>query len=373
MKSCRFDYFRNLMLACMGVALLGLFGCAAEQPLEKKEAKEPAELVWPSAPEQPRIRFLAEYRGQSDFGAKKKKSWLDDEAPASTLQLEKPYGIAASDDGNLIYVSDTKKHAIVIFDFKANEARLLETDGRGSLSSPMEIALDRQGRIFVADSVRKEVLVYSADGKTLLTFGKKEELGRPTGIAIDEARNHVYVADTIKHRIVVYDLGGQHLFSFGERGSDPGYLNYPVNLTVDHKGRLLVTDSGNFRVQVFDHQGKSIQSFGQLGDSLGNFSRPKGLSVDSDNNIYVLDGAFNNFQIFNPEGRLLLFVGAMGREPGMFWLPTGIFINRGDRIYVADSVNARIQIFQYLKENTGTAAKEGAGTAIKEGVNAVAK
>lgn len=344
---------RVLMLACLSVALAGLFGCAAE-PAKKKDV---GDLVWPLAPETPRVRFVAEYSGQSDLGSKDefKSSLLGEEKGG--LQLLKPYGVTASADGNLIYVTDTKLHSVVVFDIKAKDVRALQTDAQGAMPNPLEIRLDKRGRIFVTDSERKEVLVLSPEGKTLLTLGKKEEIGRPTGLALDEGRNRLYVADTVKHRIVVYDLEGKHLFSFGERGSEPGQLNYPINLALDQKGNLLVSDTGNFRVEVFDGEGKFLNAFGQLGDTYGSFSRPKGIAVDSDNNIYVVDGAFNNFQIFNREGKILLFVGAMGRGPGMFWLPTGIYVDHSDRIYVADSVNARIQVFQYLKEEGGLIGK----------------
>ncbi|MBY0575222.1 MAG: hypothetical protein K2P67_01300 [Gallionellaceae bacterium] len=343
-----FNYFRNAMLACLGAALLGLFGCAANQPAQKEEADS---LVWPSPPEQPRIRFLAEYSGQDDFGKGSLKSWLYEEQ--SGLHLKRPSGVAASADGNLIYVTDIKMHAVVVFDLNAKEVRILRDD----LVSPTEIDLDKRGRVFVADSMRKEVLVFSPEGSPLMSLGKKEALDRPIGLAIDEAHNRLYVADTTRHRIVVYDLEGKHLFDFGERGEDLGQLNYPASLALDVRGNLLVVDSGNYRIQIFDMEGKHIRAFGQLGNFFGNFNRPKGIAVDSDNNIYVVDAAFNNFQIFNPEGRLLLFVGEMGRKPGMFWLPTGIYINRGDRIYVVDSINARIQIFQYLKDGMKAAVK----------------
>jgi sugar lactone lactonase YvrE len=352
-KPCRSEWMRVLMLACLGVFLAGLLGCAVE-PVKKKDYSD---LVWPLPPEQPRIRFIAEYHGQSDLGAKDdlKAALLGEEQAG--LTLEKPYGVTASSDGKRIYVTDTKLRAVVVFDLEKKEVSPLKTDAHGAMFSPMEVRLDSQGRIFVTDSERKEVLVLSPEGKTLMTLGKKEEIGRPTGMVLDEARNRLYVADTIKHRVLAYDLAGKHLLTFGERGSEPGQMNYPVNLAVDRDGQLLVTDSGNFRVQVFDGEGKFLNTFGQLGDSYGSFSRPKGIGVDADNNIYVVDAAFNNFQVFNREGKILLFVGAMGRDPGMFWLPAGIFVDASNRIYVVDSINSRIQVFQYLKEKGGLVGK----------------
>lgn len=344
-KSRHSGWMRMLMLAGLGVSLAGMFGCASP-PAAKKDY---GSLVWPLPPDPPRIKFVAAYHGQDDLTEKDElKSMLLGDEDAG-LALRKPYGVTASADGKLIYVTDTKLRAVVVFDLEKKEMRPLKTDALGGMYNPLEIRLDKQGRIFVTDSERKEVLVFSQDGKTLMALGKTEGIGRPTGLALDERRNRVYVADTVKHQVVVYDLAGKHLFTFGERGSEPGQLNYPVNLAVDADGRLLVTDSGNFRVQVFDGDGKFISSFGEIGDTYGTFSRPKGIALDSDSNVYAVDAAFNNFQIFNREGKLLLFVGALGRDPGMFWLPAGVFIDPMDRIYVADSINERIQVFQYLK------------------------
>lgn len=335
-----------LAWASMVVALAGLSGCATESV----KAPEAVDLVWPMPPDQPRIRYVAQYRGDVDLGAKRdlRATLLGDKKGG--LALEKPYGVAASSDGKLIYVTDTKLRALVVFDLEKREARPLRTDAHGALYNPLEIRLDSRGRLFVSDSERNEVLVLSPEGKTLLALGKQEQIGRPTGLALDETRNRLYVTDTIKHRVLVYDLDGKFQFEFGERGAEPGQLNYPVNLALSREGHLYVTDAGNFRVQVFDGQGKYLREFGRLGDSYGNFSRPKGVALDTDGNVYVVDAAFNNFQIFDHEGKVLLFVGRSGREAGTFWLPTAIFIDSADRIYVADSMNARVQVFQYIKE-----------------------
>lgn len=346
LKSVWSEGTRVLLLACLGVALASLSGCATEPP----KKKDYSDLVWPLPPDQPRIRFVAEYHGQSDLGAKDdfKAALLGEEKAG--LALQKPYGVTASADGKLIYVTDTMLRAIVVFDLEKKEVRPFKTDAHGATYNPLEIRIDSLGRIFVSDSLRKEVLVLSPEGKTLMVLGKKEDIGRPTGLALDEARNRLYVTDTVKHQVVVYDMAGKHLFTFGERGSEPGQFNYPINLAVDRDGNLLVTDSGNFRVQEFDQEGKFVGTFGQIGDSYGSFSRPKGVAVDSDNNVYVVDAAFNNFQIFSRDKKILLFVGRLGKDPGTFWLPAGLYVDGSDRIYVVDSLNERVQIFQYLKE-----------------------
>ncbi|MFC1602534.1 SMP-30/gluconolactonase/LRE family protein [Pseudomonadota bacterium] len=333
------------------IAAVGLTGCVTKPP---KPREEPKNLVWPPAPEQPRIRYIKSYRGQMDF------KQADDMRNAlfgierGGLSLAKPYGVAVSHDGTRMYVTDAKLRGLVVFDLEKEKVFMLQTDAMGGLASPVEVRVDSKDRIYVTDSFGGKLMVYKPNGETLRTMGGADGMKRPTGLALDEAHNRIYVSDVVSHQIMVYDFEGNFIKRFAERGSDPGYLNFPNNVAVDKEGNVYVTDSGNFRVQIFSPEGEYISSFGKLGDGFGAFARPKGIALDSDSNIYVLDAAFGNFQIFNGDGQLLLFVGTVGKRPGMFWLPAGMYIDDKDRIYVVDSLNKRVQVFQYLKD-------EGAG------------
>lgn len=324
------------------LAALALAGCA---PAPKKQ--DTSDLVWPAPPEDPRIRFLAEYSSADDLKKKDfKSSLLGDLGGGPALQ--KPYGVAATDDGQRIYVTDTKLRTLMVFDLKKGELHEFKTDARGGLVSPIEVRLDSANRVYVTDSVHAKLNVYDPDGTTVLSLGQEQGMKRPTGLAVDEAHDRIYVSDTTQHRVLVYDLEGNFIREIGKRGPGPGQFNYPVNLAVDEQGNLYVVDTGNFRVQAFDPSGAYKQKFGKLGDKFGSFARPKGIALDSEGHIYVVDAAFNNFQIFEKDGTILLFVGGAGKDPGRFWIPTGIYIDGEDRIYVVDSVNARVQVFQYL-------------------------
>lgn len=325
------------------IAMLLLAGCAAAP-----QRPDTGELVWPAPPEEPRLRFLAEYRSQNDLGSGPsfKSRLLGDNQVVPTL--EKPYGVTASADGQRIYVTDTKLRAVMVFDLQAKTLSPFRTDAQSRLVSPIEVRLDGRGNLYVTDSVHARLNVYSPQGKTLLSLGKTENLQRPTGLALDETNGRIYVADTGAHRIVVYGMDGKYLYAYGERGSDPGQFNYPVNLALDKDGNLYVVDSGNFRVQILAPDGTPLRSFGRAGDSYGAMTRPKGIALDSEGHVYVADAAFNNFQIFDINGNIMLFVGSLGREPGKFWIPAGMYVDEADRVYVVDAVNARVQVFQYL-------------------------
>ncbi|VAX10967.1 hypothetical protein MNBD_GAMMA26-1799 [hydrothermal vent metagenome] len=343
--------WRVLLTALLAVSLTGCI--TAEQKLRE----EPKSLVWPAPPEQPRIKYLRSYYGQSDFAVTDDLRARMFGVEYKGLHLSKPYGVTVNKDGSKMYVTDTMAGGIVVFDLKNEKVFRLPIDAMGSLKSPVEVRVDDRGRIYVSDGFGHRLVVYSPTGKTLFTLGSAQRMKRPTGLALDNKRDRLYVSDTPNHRVLVYGLDGEFIREIGERGTNPGQFNFPTNLVVDGKGRLIVTDSGNFRIQIFSPEGELLSDFGSIGDGFGNFARPKGVGVDSDGHIYVVDAAFANVQIFNDTGRLLLFFGALGRAPGYFWLPAGLYVAQDDKIYVADSINGRIQVFQYLKGEEGISQK----------------
>lgn len=317
-------------------------GCAKTLP--------PPDLVWPSPPDEPKIRYLRAYSSGNEFG----KTGVDAFREALFGEdaggvIAKPYGVAADKEGR-VYVTDSGRGKVWVFDEQVKQVTYLGTSGQGALKSPMGIAVDGRGVVFVSDVVLKRVFGFDRKGNLVTAIGKSGELERPTGLAIDPATNRLYVSDTRLHKVRVYDANtGAFVKEIGDRGSEEGKFNYPTNLFI-RGDKLYVGDTGNFRVQVLDLDGKFLKKIGSLGDSFGNLARPKGIGVDSDGHIYVVDAAFDNFQIFNEEGKLLLFVGEAGASPGRFWLPAGMFIDERDRIYVADQYNNRVQVFQYLKD-----------------------
>lgn len=347
---------RRGLILVFGVVLLASTALPAESADRPSANGAPrpasltADLVWPLPPDPPRIRFVAEYRGEADFRKKPgilRRLMLGPE-PDTAVQMRKPYGVAASDDGR-IYVTDTGAACVFAFAPERREVRRFGIEGRVRFKTPTGIAVDERGIVFVGDSALGTIVALDPGGAPAMNFAG-HGMTNVAGLAIDRARQRLYAVDTRAHRLFAWDSrSGAFIASWGGRGSGAGLFNYPTNVAVDASGRIYVTDTGNFRVQILEPDGKYAGSFGSAGDSPGRFHRPKGIGVDSDGHVYVADAAFNNFQIFDATGRLLLFVGTTGTEPGNFWLPAGLAIDRKDRVYVVDQTNARVQVFQYLK------------------------
>jgi sugar lactone lactonase YvrE len=346
------------MLFLLVVVLVSVSSLPALVSGQKKRSGRPAakipDLVWPMPPERPRIRYLGSLTGSMDVQPPKKKGWLtkliNEEETQRVIGLGRPAGIAIDSQGR-IYVADTFRGAVFIFDLANKTLDFIGADGRGKLANPYGIAIDKNDNIYVSDTKLKRVNAYDKDGNLTASLTKigEETIVNPAGLAIDGAGNRLLIADSRGHKIFAADLNNLNVGrSFGKRGEADTEFNFPNSITVDAQRRIYVTDMMNFCVKVFDSQFKFLRRIGEHGTGFGMFDRPKGVALDSQDHIYVVDSSFSNFQIFNDDGQLLLFVGGFGSEPGLFRLPSGIHVDGKDRIYISDQVNSRIQIFQFM-------------------------
>ncbi len=310
-----------------------------------------SQLVWPPPPLEARIRYLTSIATSDDIRGKKgfwRKLWEFFRGPQVDAMV-KPMGIAVDRKGR-IHVADPAAKRIHIFDVPKKRYRFVEAVGKQFLQFPINVGVDDEDNLYIVDGRLKRVFSLTAEGRPARVFGKPGQLQRPSGVAVDSRRKLLYVADPPAHNVKVFNLrSGKLERIIGKRGVRPGEFNFPAWLATDAKGRLYVTDSLNGRIQILTAEGKPLSSIGKLGDGTGDFTTPKGVALDSDGHLYVTDAGFDNVQIFDVKGRLLLYFGGSGQAAGLFWMPAGIFIDHRDRIYVADSYNRRIQIFQYLK------------------------
>ena len=259
----------------------------------------------------------------------------------------RPYGITVA-PGDIIVLADPGAHCVHLYDRTKPRYRRITTGGKAPLLSPIGVAADDRGGIYVADSFRRVIFRYDTDGEFVDTLGRESDLIRPTGLAFDPRRKRLYVVDTGGHRVVGFDGDGTQVVSFGQHGAGEGQFNYPVAVAVDADGNLYVTDAMNFRVQVLDPDGRFVRAFGKPGNGGGDFDKAKGIALDSDGHVYVVEGLHDVIHVYDDAGQLLTVLGGTGTDRGQFWLPTGIHIDAAGRILISDSANRRVQILRYL-------------------------
>lgn len=333
---------KNLLPATLSIFIfIFLAGCASAP----KEEWDPFKLVWPLPPEKPRIKYKDTLRSEEDV--KPKKSIAESIFGAERqFALMKPYGVVVDDEGR-VYVSDVGK--IVVFDKKAQKIYFIGDRGAVKLLRPLGLFYDKKDKLlYVADSALDRVFVFDLRGNPLREMGQHGELKDPGGVAVDSVRNRVYVTNTKNHVISVFNTEGHFIENLGERGVDPGYFNFPTQISIDSEGNLYVVDTGNFRVQVLTPEGKPIMQLGGIGVRIGQFSRPKGVAISPQGYVFVTDAMFHGVTVFDKDGTLLLGWGSRGWEKGLFDLPAGIYIDDNNLIYVVSQWTAKVDIFELI-------------------------
>lgn len=340
----RFTVHGSRFFYCLLSTLL-ISGCASITVLE-----EPSNIVWPKPPDKARVRFLKSVSNTEDIRKTGnpgwfKKSWTFITGELAEKVLVAPYGVTADREGS-VFIADRDTREIFTFNLLSGKSYSLFFETEDLEDYPIGIMVAED--IYVSYPNSGRVMVFTRKGKVVNEIGK-DNLQRPTGVAVNATKGLLYVADTLGHDINVFDLSGKPFFTFGKRGDKDGEFNYPTHIFAGRDGTVYVTDELNFRIQAFTYDGKFLFKLGKIGTVPGTFQSPKGVAADSEGNIYVADAMADSIQVFNREGRLLLVFGGSGTTEGQFAGPTGMFIDKDDRIYITDLYNSRVQVFQYLK------------------------
>jgi DNA-binding beta-propeller fold protein YncE len=357
---------RKLLLGLAGSGLLA--SCAAPPPPADPD-EDRGDRLWPAPPEQPRFAYETALRTAGDVTEEtpdeKLRARLTGRRRPDGKVIEKPSCLAAR--GGRIFVGDSIRRSILVFDVPRRKLFQFGLRAPGTLAKPTAIALDRAGKLYVADATLRRVFIYDNLGLHLRTLGEGGELLRPTGVAASPDGRLVYVIDRSDnesdlHRVMIYGADGKLVRELGRRGKGDGEFNLPVQAAVSQDGRLHVLDAGNFRVQTFDAEGQFLRSFGSVGTGLGQFARPRNLACDDEGRLYVTDGSFGNVQIFTPEGALLLALGRGSRRdlPGCYGLISGVAVDETGRIYVADQLFSKVEVLRRLSEQEGLRLQQAA-------------
>lgn len=349
--ACSRRRFTVSLMACCA-------GCAAP-PHDKPADEDPGDRFWPKPPELPRFAFEIDLRSAADIfedsDTDRTRRRLTGERLPTERVFEKPAAVAARE--GRIYVADTVQRRVVVFDVPRRRVFVMGLRAPGTLAKPTALAIDGGRLVYVADSTLRKVFVYDSLGLYQRTVGDPTTLLRPTGVAVNRAGDRVYVVDRAdndseQHRVLAFAGDGRLIAEIGTRGSAPGQFNIPVQAAVAPDGTLWVLDAGNFRAQAFDADGRFLRAFGEVGSGFGQFSRPRGIACDGDGNVYVSDAGFGNVQVFDPQGRLLIALGRAARldKPGRFGLVQGVGVDETGRVYIVDQLFNKVEVLRRLGE-----------------------
>jgi DNA-binding beta-propeller fold protein YncE len=224
-------------------------------------------------------------------------TFIGDRQPA---KLAKPTGIAVAPSGT-VFVADATHNRV--FGYSPAGDLVVAIGHDGELESPAGMAIDGARQLlYVADAKKHQVFCYSTvDGAAVRTIGRRGsepgEFNFPTNVSVDK-EGRLYVTDTLNFRIQSFDPDGKPLHTFGTLGDTPGSLNRPKGIGVDDEGHIYVADSSFNNFQIFDQEGQLLLYVGSVGAGPGEFFLPAGLFIDARNRVYVVDQGNARVQVF---------------------------------------------------------------------------
>jgi trimeric autotransporter adhesin len=324
--------------------------------------------------------------GNGSFG------YSGDGGPASDAQITSAIGIAVDAGGNL-YIADIYNRRIR----KVSAAGIITTiagdglfgysgDGgpaaSAELGSPVGVALDASGNLYIADAGNYRIRKVSAAGIITTVAGNgsnnysgdggaaaNAQLSEPEGVAVDAAGN-VYIADTANQRVrkvasggVITTVAGTGSAGYSGDGGPAisAELYHPTGIAMDACGNLYIADDLNSVIRQVSVAGAitTVAGNGTAGFSgdggpaaSAQLFRPNGVAADAAGNLYIADTNNNRIRKVSAEGIITTIAGGSvfgysgDGDPAYDALlnsPSGVAVDAGGNLYIADTGNSQIR------------------------------
>jgi sugar lactone lactonase YvrE len=347
---------------------------------------------------------------------------------ATLASLNDPVGIAVDAAGNL-FIADTYNDRIRKVSTNGTITTIAGSGAPGCPSnicfsgdngpaasaqfhSPMGIAVDTSGNLFVADYLNSRVRKISVNGIITTVAGDatccafsgdggpatSATLWGPTSVAVDAAGN-IFIADATNNRIRKVSGGGsittvagsgKHAGFSGDGGlATSALLNNPIGVTVDASGNIFIADSYNNRIRKVSASGiiTTVAGNGSATSGEGVPATSVGLgtvnavAVDAAGNLFIGDGLVIQ-KVASGTGLITTVAGNGGEgfsgDGGLATLAMlnyvgSIAVDGSGNLLIADSQNNRIrEVFQAAAPHAGahsinSALRVGVGLTVPAG------
>ena len=202
--------------------------------------------------------------------------------------FDRPYDLVRGIDGRL-YLSEYRGGRVSILNSRGDWQSYIGSKGLGDgmFVGPQNLAVDEDGYLYVVDYGNGRISKFSPDGELILSFGQRREgfsgFLSPTGIAAGHGR--VFISDSVSKQIYIFDPNGHYLGILAIEG-----LRGPESMRFLSDGRLLLADTN--RVLLIDTASAIVRELGLAGNE-----RVRIVGADMDRNGSILAANFTAGEI----------------------------------------------------------------------------
>jgi len=213
------------------------------------------------------------------------------------------------------------------------------------LNSPLGVAVDGSGDVYIADSGNNAIKEWSLSTQQVTTL-VSSGLNVPFGVAVDGSGN-VYIADSGNNAIKEWSPSTQQVTTLVSTG-----LNSPSGVAVDGSGNVYIADSGNNATKEWSPSTQQVTTLVSTG-----LNSPSGVAVDISGNVYIADTGDFAIKEWSPSSsqQVTTLVSA-GLD-----FPFGAAVDGGGNVYIADTFNLAIKEWGASTQQVTTLVSAGLG------------
>jgi sugar lactone lactonase YvrE len=292
--------------------------------------------------------------------------------PSLVDTFRHPKNIVADSARGIFLVADTGNQRLVTFDRRGRSRGSVQYDpqaqaGDRQIVEPTSLAFDRQGRIFLIDTMAADVEVLSPTGTHIGYLrpplpADLEGQTRPAAITIGASGRIYLLCSGQRSGVLVLEADGGLVGQIGFPDPGTGTWQSPVAIAVDAgETEIAIVDPQAAReVAVYGTDGTLLAAFGEHGEGDGTFSMAVHAVWGPEGNLWVTDTIRHSISIFDRRGQYRGRIGGYGSGPGQFNYPAACAFLARDQVVVLERASARCQVITLDIEGLPSTQEEAA-------------
>ena len=320
-----------------------------------------------------------------------------DGGAASAARMTALRGLLIDTDGLSLYVADYGAGNVRYIDTSDRISTVVGgNNGDGYTAElahvvPEGLAWDNNGNLYIADTNNHRVRRMGTNGMVDTVAGtgvagyngdnilaKQANLNSPLGVAVDGAGN-LYIADQFNQRVRRVDAVSKQISTIVGNGiAGQAGVSYPAGLRIAPDGGVLIADNGNNRVLKWTLQGGAVSVAGTGQSGFGGdgglatsalLSNPLDVDVDAFGNMYIADNSNCRIRRVDAVSKKISTIAGTGEclyrgdGPDATLLslngPGSVAVHPGGTLYVGELYAPRVRAIDLTTRQLVTVAGTG--------------